>query len=264
MTDQPSSSEPDGPALSDPLADVTHALAVLTAQATDPDQGPLQARLLILQEGVDDLLARYAAAERDPRRPDLAAAPAPSFEAIKADYARLFSTCTVAPAHAGEVAWRRRMLLKGRPRYEEASAATGVPWWFIGIVHGLEASFNFNGHLHNGDPLTAKTVQVPAGRPDPWLPPSGWLASAKDALELEGLLDQADWSVERCLYRWEAYNGWGYRPRHINSPYVWSFSNHYTAGKYVADGRFDPNAVSRQCGAAVMLKALQNAGDVAL
>ena len=50
----------------------------------------------------------------------------------------------------------------------------GMTYWFvIAAIHGLEASFNFRAHFHNGDfPLTARTRQVPAGRPAVWLPPT--------------------------------------------------------------------------------------------
>ena len=44
------------------------------------------------------------------------------------------------------------------------------------------------------------------------------------------------------------------------TPYLWSFSKLYEKGKYVADGRFDPEAVSKQCGAAVMIRALVDRG----
>jgi lysozyme family protein len=64
------------------------------------------------------------------------------------------------------------------------------------------------------------------------------------------------------LYLLEAYNGFGYRPRGVPTPYLWSFSNLYRSGKYVADGKFDRNAVSKQCGAAVMLRVLQERGQV--
>jgi hypothetical protein len=37
---------------------------------------------------------------------------------------------------------------------------------------------------------------------------------------------------------------------------VWSFSNHYEKGKYVADGKYDPEAVSQQCGTAVIAQTL--------
>ena len=66
------------------------------------------------------------------------------------------------------------------------------------------------------------------------------------------------------LFRLEAYNGSGYRDKHpdVKTPYLWSFSNHYTRGKYVADGTFSGTAVSRQCGAAVLLKRLTQLGAV--
>ncbi|HEX4848402.1 MAG TPA: hypothetical protein VFV30_09675, partial [Novosphingobium sp.] len=139
----------------------------------------------------------------------------------------------------------------------------GIPWYFVAATHGLEASFNFRAHLHNGDfPLTQRTRQVPAGRPSPWLPPSDWESSAIDAMRLLGFAGQEDWSLPRCLYRLEAYNGFGYRRAGRPSPYLWSFSTLYTRGKFVADGRFDPKARSKQCGAAVMIKLLDLAGEL--
>jgi lysozyme family protein len=142
---------------------------------------------------------------------------------------------------------------------------TGVPWHFIGVIHGLEASFNFRAHLHNGDfPLSRRTRQVPSGRPRVWLPPDDWASSAKDALALLGFTGQTDWSLSRTLYRLEAYNGLGYRSYGVPSPYLWSFSNHYARGKFVSDGKWNANARSQQCGAAVMLKLLHDAGEIKL
>jgi lysozyme family protein len=49
----------------------------------------------------------------------------------------------------------------------------------------------------------------------------------------------------------------GYRRRGIMpTPYLWSYSNLYEKGKFVADGHFDPESVSKQCGTALMLKAV--------
>ena len=138
-----------------------------------------------------------------------------------------------------------------------------MPWYFIAVTHGLEASFNFRAHLHNGDfPLSSRTRQVPAGRPTKWLPPSDWESSARDAQRLLGFTGQKDWSLERTLYRLEAYNGFGYRSYGVPTPYLWSFSNHYDRGKYVADGKFSYTARSQQCGASVMLKMLAEAGEL--
>jgi lysozyme family protein len=151
-----------------------------------------------------------------------------------------------------------------RKAYEQVFEETCVPWYVVAIIHGMECSFDMNSHLHNGDSIKAKTKQVPANRPNPWLPPSDWVSSAVDALKYDKLHEQADWSLPRILYRWEGYNGWRSRLLHkINTPYLWSFSNHYTKGKFVADNVWDANAVSKQCGAAVMLKGLVEAGHIA-
>lgn len=189
----------------------------------------------------------------------------PNFAQLKPDYEALYASTKVLDKWKGTGAWHVAKLRKGRARYDAAAAAaSGVPWWFIGIVHGMEASFSFTGHLHNGDPLPARTVQIPKKRPLVWNPPSDWQSSALDALDGEGLLHLTDWSLARVLFRFEAYNGYGYHKLGVNSLYLWSFSNHWTKGKFVADHKFDPNATSKQCGAAVMLRALADAGDIAI
>lgn len=188
---------------------------------------------------------------------------AKNFESLKTEYARLFRSATVRPEHKDSTDWHLTMMQKSKARYQAVSDDTRVPWYFIAVCHALEASFNFRAHLHNGDfPLSARTRQVPAGRPTKWLPPSDWESSARDAMRLLGFTGQSDWSLERTLYRIEAYNGFGYRPHGIASPYLWSFSNHYLRGKYVADGKWSPTAKSQQCGAAVMLKVLSDAGEI--
>ncbi len=189
---------------------------------------------------------------------------AKNFATLKDEYARLFRSATIRPEHKDSTDWHRDMMQKSRARYQRVSDDTGVPWYFIAVCHALESSFNFRAHLHNGDfPLSARTRQVPAGRPTKWLPPSDWESSARDALRLLGFAGQQDWSLERTLFRLEAYNGFGYRPYGVASPYLWSFSNHYERGKYVADRKWSATAKSQQCGSAVMLKILTDAGDIA-
>ncbi|MFM9829079.1 MAG: hypothetical protein ACKVOB_10125 [Sphingomonas sp.] len=189
---------------------------------------------------------------------------APAFDQARAPYDALFASCRFLPSRIGDIAAQRSRLLGGKARYRQAATRTGVPWWFIGTIHAVESGFSFARHLHNGDPLTARTVHVPSGRPAVWNPPSDWVSSAVDALHFQGFAGAEDWSLARTLYRLEGYNGWGYRRSTIaiNSPYLWSFSTHYKAGKFVADGRYDPKAISKQCGAACLLKALQQASDI--
>ena len=177
---------------------------------------------------------------------------------LQSEYQRLFDTCSIKPEQYPIVDATINKILAGRPRYEMVSGKTNIPWYFIGIIHSLECSSNFKCHLHNGDPLTGKTVQVPKGYPRTGNPPFTWETSAEDALALKKLNTLKDWSIPSILYQLEAYNGFGYRKAQINipSPYLWSFSNHYNKGKFVADGSFSATAVSKQCGAAVLLRRL--------
>jgi lysozyme family protein len=48
------------------------------------------------------------------------------------------------------------------------------------------------------------------------------------------------------------------------SPYLWAGTDIYRSGKYVADGRVDPDAVSKSIGAAAILKALFTRGAIDL
>lgn len=181
------------------------------------------------------------------------------FSALSSEYQAWYDACTVRPEQRGNVAYYVKRLQRGRPAYEDVARELNMPWAFIGTVHGMECGFNFSGHLHNGDPLTRRTTHVPANRPAVGTPPFTWRESAIDALTLKKLHEVTDWSIPRILYLLEQYNGFGYRMRGAASPYLWSFSNLYEKGKYVADGRFDPEAVSKQCGAALMVKAVMGA-----
>ncbi len=185
------------------------------------------------------------------------------FDALADEYAAWFAAAQIRPEFRESTDWHLTMMRQSRSRYERLGKRLGIPWAFIAATHGLEASFNFRAHFHNGDfPLSRRTRQVPANRPPTWLPPSDWESSASDALRLLGFTGQSDWSLPRTLYRLEAYNGFGYRRAGRASPYLWSFSSLYSRGKFVADGRFDPKARSKQCGAAVMLKLLDLAGEL--
>ena len=97
---------------------------------------------------------------------------------------------------------------------------------------------NFRTHLHNGDPLTHRTVQVPSGHPKDGDPPFTWEFSATDALKLHEFHAWRDWSISGALYKAEEHNGWGVRRFHAASgptAYLWSHTNLYRGGKYVKD-----------------------------
>lgn len=173
---------------------------------------------------------------------------------IKEGYKTLYAACEINAADKKSVEELCTIMLINKPKYEEITKSTGVPWYVIAVIHNMEASLKFDRCLHNGEPWNKVTTLVPKGR-GPW---KSFEEAAIDALNYDGLASWTDWSLEGSLFRLEAYNGWGYRSKGINSPYLWSKTNQYVKGKYVADNKYDPNAVSDQIGCAAIFKGLRN------
>ncbi|MEO6407021.1 MAG: hypothetical protein ABIY51_07635 [Ferruginibacter sp.] len=182
----------------------------------------------------------------------------PILEQLKPQYERLFNSCEIRSTKLAEIDGIADRIIANKSRYESIGKPLKIPWFFIGITHCMECGLSFNKHLHNGDTLNGRTVQVPKGRPRTGNPPFSFDSSATDALVYEGFDKVTDWSIPGTLYLFEKYNGFGYRNRSINipSPYLWSYSNHYLKGKYGSDGKYDPNLVSKQCGTASILRRL--------
>ena len=268
------------PSVADTLADAVETLEDAVAAVR---HGPFDGYLRALESHLDQLSRLSGALHRldalppaaapgrrsrsappagaDAARPALPAGlPPPSnatdFAALQGEYAAWYAACEVRAERQGEVAYYRKRLTHGQAIYQQVGAALNIPWVFIGITHGMECGFNFTAHLHNGDPLGARTVHVPKGRPASGSAPFTWSESACDAMIYKGYQKITDWSLPHMLYLFERYNGMGYRRRGVPTPYLWSYSTLYEKGKFVADGHFDPAAVSKQCGAALMLKAV--------
>ena len=162
--------------------------------------------------------------------------------------------------------WSRAMLLRNfrsvagaliatKPRYQAVEHETGVPWWFVAVVHERESSQSWRGSLAQGDPWDQVSVHVPAGRG----PFKSWEDAAADALINcpPFAARNTDWSIGGTLTLLERYNGLGYFSRGLPSPYVWAGTNQYRSGKFVRDGVFDASAVDAQLGCAGLLKAMQ-------
>ncbi len=148
-------------------------------------------------------------------------------------------------------------LTENRARYETVAAQIGCPWFAVAVAHQMESNANFKTYLGNGQALTQRTTIVPKGRG----PFASFEAGALDALRLQGWDKVTNWELPRILFEIERFNGFGYVARQINSPYLWSFTDLYKTGKYVADGVYNSAAVSEQCGAVAILKAMR-IGDV--
>ncbi|WP_431862539.1 peptidoglycan-binding protein [Azospirillum sp.] len=178
------------------------------------------------------------------------------FADIRAEYDTLLQTCVIDPGKTATIDLICSRIAKGETRYRAVSDRTGVPWWVVAIIHAMEGSLNFSTHLCNGDPLSARTTNHPPGRPKDGQPPFDWADSAVDAIQYDKLDQWGDWSPAGALYAFESFNGFGYRKIGRATPYLWGFTNHHLKGKYVRDRVFDPEAVTRQPGAAaIMLRA---------
>jgi len=145
-------------------------------------------------------------------------------------------------------------LVGAKARYQAVEAKTGVPWFAIAVIHMRESSQSWLGSLAQGDPWNKVSVHVPAGRG----PFKSWEEAAIDALVncAPHAARNKDWSVGGTLALLEGYNGLGYAAKGRPSPYLWAGTNQYTAGKYVADGKYDPNHVDTQPGCAGLILAM--------
>lgn len=162
---------------------------------------------------------------------------------------------------------------ENKSRYEAvttrllACSYQGVPWWFIAIVSEREYGGppHWDRQLGQGDPLHQVSHNEPKGR-GPFLDHPGDVTPGYDAwarCAIDALVDCAphaavwsDWSCGGVMTLFEEYNGLGYAARGIASPYVWSGTDQYDAGKFVADHVFDARRVDVQLGCAPILSMM--------
>jgi lysozyme family protein len=185
---------------------------------------------------------------------------------LEAEYVQRFNSLVISEHNRQAADLLAYRLMESQSIYANVETATGVPFYVVGLFHCMEADFDFDTHLHNGDPLSNRTVHVPRGRPVNGSPPFTWQESAIDALAYDAISSWKLWTVSGIAFCLEKFNGFGYRRKDINipSPYLWSGSTHYIKGKFESDGRYNPNLVSDQIGAMVILERLSINHDIAL
>lgn len=185
------------------------------------------------------------------------------------NYQVLWDSMVPDPAHAATILADAHKIEDGKLRYQTVGAQVcptkPVPWYFIGLIHLMEGELNFHTHLYNGDPLTHRTVHYPRDKPVLGTPPFTWEYSAIDSLKSQGYAGPITWDTAMILRQLEKYNGRGYWSHDIYTPYLWSRTNHYTAGKFEEilnrqtqhyDVHFNPTLVSGQVGAAPILQQI--------
>jgi lysozyme family protein len=192
--------------------------------------------------------------------------PSQDFNLLKTEYEYLFSICTINPNKQNEVDRVCEKIIENKARYLTIQNRTGVPWYFVAVIHLREASFNFKTYLGNGDPLNKPSVHEPKNRG----PFATWEDGAIDALQNEGFANKNDWSLGMIFKRLEWYNGSGYRyvdgkmtgTTPLNaSPYIYNYTPFYTKGGSVEDHSFYPNWVDDNAGCMAVLKQLEILGE---
>lgn len=187
---------------------------------------------------------------------------------IRKEYAYNYARCVIGKEWMPLVEKYVSKYKANKHIYEQISALTPnkIPPKVIAVIHMKESSMDFDTHLHNGDSLSRRTVQVPKGMPK--APPANgkrytFIESALDALKHDGFFNVTDWSIGNTHFMLEKYNGSGYRtgagrntiPRNA-SPYTYSGTQFYISGQYVKDGKFSPTAKAKNLGCMAFLKAL--------
>jgi len=138
------------------------------------------------------------------------------------------------------ISWYMNKLKKNRERYENCPRPKGVPWFFIATIHMMEASGSFKNTIADGSSLPERVT---------------WEDDTFNQLVKEGLRNTVIKNINDFGYEAEKWNGFGYALKGINSPYIFSGSNHGVGvGKYVSDGKYDATAISSQLGILVMVK----------
>lgn len=184
---------------------------------------------------------------------------------MKNKYQELWDSMVINKNKESEIKLVVDKILKNKERYLEIEKRTSCKWYIVAIIHYMECSLDFSKHLFNGDSLKDYTKRYPSGYPkNCGKPPFKWEDSATESIRKQGLHSVPVWNIPICLAKLEAYNGMGYANKGLNTPYLWSYTNHYTKGKYKEvkqpNGKYksiyDPELVSKQLGCAALLKYL--------
>jgi lysozyme family protein len=141
-------------------------------------------------------------------------------------------------------------------RLASVSAETGIPSVVMACIGERECVFDFTKNWGQGDSLTKPSTHVPKGRPPLGPPPNDhfpvtWEYAAVDAFTVCDQLNVISvpaWTLPYACWKWEGYNGFGYRAHGVRSPYVVGGTNLQQPGKYTADGVWDPNVMDSQLG----------------
>jgi lysozyme family protein len=206
------------------------------------------------------------------------------FSVLAPEYSALLAALQLDPARERELAARAAVVLAlsehHRDEWAEVEARTGVPRLWGLASFERESGSDYGRSPAQGDRWDRVSVNVPRGLG----PYRCWGDACVAAYRLDHLdevvrdqgsaisnqegatsslitdpchlIPEPGWTWPRACYEGELFNGFGPRAHGRHTGYLWSWTNIYTGGKYVADGKWDPDHVDTQCGMVPMMAAL--------
>lgn len=174
------------------------------------------------------------------------------YSTLAAEYTSWVERCQPIPSRRLEIENVAARLV--RPdhlnRFAAVTAKINVPGVVQATICEREDGCDFSKSPAQGDPWNRVSTHVPRGIG----PFSSWEESAIYSwTEADNLAhNSVPWSLPYASYKWEYYNGGGYRARGLRTPYVVGGSNLQQPGKYTSDGGFDGRHWDTQLGTLVV------------
>ena len=147
---------------------------------------------------------------------------------------------------------------RNKSRYMRLAKQMGIPPEMLAVIHYRENNGDymqggFNVYLHNGQSLGQVTTKEPRGKLFYNFDEAALDAIAEKSYEISKLditYDTQDMTAMLCFL--ETYNGLGYYKNGYVNPYLYSGTNVYVSGKYIADHVYNPKAVDAQVGSYIL------------
>jgi len=180
------------------------------------------------------------------------------YDVLAPEYATLLAAMLVDPGREHKLTARaaavRELGERHRDEWAEVTGKTGVPRLWGLASFERESSSDYSRSPAQGDRWDRVSINVPRGLG----PYQDWGDACVAAYGIDQLdnVGAPNWSWTRSCYEGELYNGFGPRAHGRRTGYLWSWTNIYTGGKYVADGEWDPDTQDQQCGMVPMMAAL--------
>jgi lysozyme family protein len=180
------------------------------------------------------------------------------YDVLAPEYAALLAAMRLDPGREHELAARAATVLalgeRHRDEWADVTGRTGVPRLWGMASFERESSSDYSCSPAQGDRWDRVSVNVPRGLG----PYAAWGAACAAAYGIDRLdeIGAPNWTWTRGCYEGELFNGFGPRAHGRHTGYLWSWTNVYTGGKYVADGKWDPDNQDQQCGMVPMMVAL--------